>query len=75
MCFVAKSSVIPLPLLFTLPLLCYRVTEHIIDDGSMGHDGSMGQWVMMGQWVTMGHGSMGHGSRIRWVRWVMGHEK
>ena len=51
MCSVTKSSVTfvlvtvnPLP----LPLLCYRVTEHIIDDGSMGHDGSLGygsRWV------------------------------
>ena len=50
-------------MLFVIPLPFYRVTEHIIDDGSMGHDGpmgqdgSMGQWVKMGQWVN---GSMGH---------------
>ena len=26
-------------------------------------------------YTRVDHGSMGHGSRIRWVRWVMGHEK
>ena len=60
-CWAVMCSVIPL-LLFSspLPLLCYRVTEHIIDDGPMGHDGSMNQ---DGSWVTYTMSQMGHGSR------------
>ena len=44
------APLLNLPLLFR-PLLCHRVTENIIDDGSMSYDGSMGH---DGLWATMG---------------------
>ena len=31
------SMTVTFPIPLQLPLLCYRVTEHITDDGSMGH--------------------------------------
>ena len=37
----------------------------------------MGHWIT-GSWVmghVLDHWVMGHGSRMQWVRWVMGHCK